>query len=91
MRDSLVLVGRLTKENYMHNNDLVSKCKFSLLKRKSNGRLQDIIDDEGYDISHLEMHSMEEGMYELRTTNTSKDYETGVIDNWDIRLVEVDD
>lgn len=88
MSKGLVLIGRLTKQNYMYNNELVSRCKFSLLKRLSRGSLQDLICDDQYDIPHLNMHNMKEGVYELKTVNMSKDYETGVIDDWDIRLVE---
>lgn len=85
-----MLIGRLTKESYIHNNELVSKCKFKLLKRRSNGSLEDLICDADYDIPKLNMHSMNEGLYELTATNISKDYETGIIDDWDIQLIKAD-
>ena len=88
MSEQLKLIGRLTKENYMHNNEIVSKCKFKLLKRKSNGHLQDLICDELCDIPKLDMHKMDEGIYELTATNISTDYETGIVDDWDIKLIE---
>jgi hypothetical protein len=88
MSEQLKLIGRLTKENYMHNNEIVSKCKFKLLKRKSKGQLQDLICDEFYDIPKLDMHRMDEGIYELTATNISTDYETGIVDDWGIKLIE---
>ena len=88
--NKLILIGRLTKENYMHNNELVSKCKFKLLKKRSNGSLQDLICDADYEVPNLNMHSMDEGLYELTATNISKDYETGIIDDWNIKLIKSD-
>lgn len=88
MSGKLKLIGRLTKENYMHNNELVSKCKFKLLKRMSNGSLQDLICDPDYEIPQLNMEKMAEGIYELTATNISTDYETGIVDDWDIKLID---
>jgi len=90
MKNKIKLIGRLTHENYMHNDELVSKSKFKILKRKSTGSLQDLIQDPDYDISQIDFSKCEPGVYELKATNLSFDIESGYADDWDLMLAKVD-
>lgn len=90
MSKKLKLVGRLTHEHYMHNNELVTKSKFKLLKRHSVGALQDLIQDPEYDIKRIDFSKHESGVYELEVTNISIDIETGYADDWELKLTKID-
>jgi hypothetical protein len=78
-------IGRITKNYYLQDNKLVSKSTFTLLKRKSQLTLQDMIDDPEY--SGLNLDEYDEGIYEIITCNHSTDWETGVVDDWDLKLI----
>lgn len=82
----LVLVGRLSRSQYMSNGRIVERTEFRLLKRKSIGVLIDLIIDEEYDISSINLSSYEPGLYELRTCNETYDIESGYCDGYDLKL-----
>jgi hypothetical protein len=84
----LELFVRVKHNNYLHNNKIVSEVSATLLKRKSNGSLMDLITDDVYDIPTLNLHSYEDGVYMLSTTNHSYDIESGIIDDFDLILIE---
>lgn len=86
-KPKLRCVGRLTHQRYMHNGKLVSKSVFSLLKRKSGLNLSDLVGDADIDIDNLELGNHAEGLYEIVLCNPSRDWETGIIDDWELKLV----
>ena len=83
----LILIGRLSKSCYLHNNILTEKFEFRLLKRKSKGALSDLIDEASYDIPAIDFSKYEEGIYQLVTCNESYDIESGYVDDYDFKLV----
>lgn len=84
------LIGRLTRERYMHNGTLVEKTTFKVLKRRSKLALGDFIFDPELDIAAIDFSKYETGIYELTATNISHDCESGIIDDWDLTLLEVE-
>lgn len=78
-------VGRLKRNCYMYKGSLVSTQTFTVLKRKSQLQLEDLICDASYDIDQLNLNQYEEGVYEIATTNVSE-FE-GIVDEWDLKLV----
>lgn len=86
-KPKLRCVGRLTHNRYMHGDRLVSQSTFTLLKRKSQLTLSDLVGDADIDINNLELSNHADGLYEIVMCNESRDYETGVIDDWELKLV----
>ena len=86
-RKDLKLVVRLTHNNYIQNNNLVSKSSLTLMKRKSTGILSDLIQDPDYDLPRLDLKKYESGIYLLTTKNESYDIESGYADDWDLDLI----
>lgn len=72
----------------MSKGTLVSKTTFTLLKRKSDLTLGDMVcDHDNGDIELLELGSYGEGIYEIITTNPHYDWETGSLDDWELKLI----
>lgn len=90
-KQKYIIVGRLSRECYMQGDSLIDKCKFTVLKRKSTGSLQDCVVDAAYDIPTLRMHTLPEGLYELRLDVTSIDIESGYADDWEIKLIKLEE
>lgn len=86
-KSRLRCVGRLKRNCYMSKGKLVSNHTFTLLKRKSQLSLEDLIDDAAFDIDSLNFGNYEDGVYEIITIGGDPDWETGVIDDWELRLV----
>lgn len=82
----LNLVVRLVHNNYLHNDQLVSKSSLILLKRKSTGSLSDLIQEPDYDLSSIDLKKYDSGLYVLTTKNESYDIESGYVDDWDLCL-----
>jgi len=38
-------------------------------------------------INSLNIDNLADGVYEIIVCNVSKDYETGIIDDWDLKLI----
>lgn len=91
MNNKLKLVVRLTRERYLHNDEVVEKTKLRLLKRKSKGSLGDLIFDPDYDISQIDLGKYDEGVYELLPINISKDIESGIVDDWELTLKKMNE
>lgn len=86
-RPKLSCVGRLSHNRYIHGDRLVSQSTFTLLKRKSQLTLSDLVGDADIDIDNLELGNHAEGLYEIIMCNESRDYESGYIDDWGLKLV----
>ncbi len=80
-------IGRLKRSCYMHKGKLVSTHTFTLLKRKSQLSLEDMIVDAGLDIDNLQLSNYEDGIYEIITVAGTPDWETGIVDEWELILV----
>lgn len=83
----LKCVGRLRHEKFIHKGKIVHTVSFTLLKRKSNLLLNDMICDVEIDIDCLQLHKYKEGLYEIIICNESRDYETGIVDDWELKLI----
>lgn len=80
-------VGRLSHNRYMQDGKLVSQTTFTLLKRKSQLSLSDLVVDPDIDIDNLALSDHAEGMYEIVMCNESRDYESGILDDWELKLI----
>lgn len=79
-------IGRVTSSTYFTANGFETKKTFRILKRKSQLEVRDFIDDLEYGLP-INFNEVDDGIYELICTNYSKDWETGIIDDWDVKLV----
>ena len=79
----------LSTAMYQKGNKLVYSKELSLLKRKSNEWLEwDYITQDIEDLDLItNLFTVNDGIYQIVMTNAWKDYETGVIDNWDYKLI----
>lgn len=95
------LIFRLTRSGWAHEGDSVGfKYQFKLLKRKSCkgcdqclflwDDLHERICDWGNDGygSNIELGEENQALYQLKVTNTSTDWESGMVDDWDIGFVK---
>lgn len=83
-------IGRVATYMYETKHGFAFSKTFRVLKRKSELGVRDIIDDisEELPINFLEVP---DGVYELTATNISRDYESGMVDDWDVVLTKVKD
>lgn len=86
-KPKLKCVVRITTSTYTTNRGVVSQRTMNCLKRKSDLSIDDFC---GYIVESLPLNFYEvsDGLYELSAINISKDWETGIIDDWDVILVE---
>jgi len=82
----LHLVVKVLSNTFWLGKALTFQKRVILLKKASRGDLDDlIVDIDCVDIVNL--HEVNDGLYVLQTCNETKDYETGVIDDYDLKLV----
>lgn len=86
-KPKLRCVGRLTHSHYMHKDTLRSESKFTLLKRKSQLTLQDLICDDMYDVPELQLANYAEGLYEIIMIGSCYHTEYGEMDDYELKLV----
>lgn len=85
--EKYICVVRLTTSVFKQGNRYVYQKSITPLKRKSTLGIDDVSGDIEYDLPELLNGSEQpDGLYELTATNFSRDYETGVIDDWDLIL-----
>ncbi|AUR89274.1 hypothetical protein NVP1121O_246 [Vibrio phage 1.121.O._10N.286.46.C4] len=80
-------VGRLKRNYYLHGDKLCANMTFSLLKRHSELGLRDFIVDPELDITILDLHTYEEGLYEIITCNQWQNPETGLVEEYELKLI----
>lgn len=80
------LVGRIKSTNYFTSKGFAVKKEFNVLKRKSDVSANDWLDDLDLELP-VNFHELEDGLYEMIALNMYPDYETGVVDDWDWKLV----
>jgi hypothetical protein len=86
MSNWIKVVVRLTSSKYFTNGNLVITKKLSLLKRLSNGSLEDLIHDLDCDEIDL-LEELKDGIYELTPYEYGYDWETGCCDGYRLKLV----
>ena len=91
MSKSNTTVVRLSTENFKKGNSYVNAKVLTVLKMKSKGF--DMLNDQiQYEIQELELienlHTSDDGIYELQYSGVSKDYETGEVEYDGYILVE---
>lgn len=89
-------VVKLKTEYYRDSRSAYVKKVLSTLKRKSVGYdllLEDIDNcDAEYVLQGItNLYDVPDGIYELQTTNHSKDWETATVQDWDYILKEYND
>ena len=87
----LKLVVRLSTNRYLHKDKLVESRELRLLKRKSNGKLSDLIQDTEFDIAELSLHEYEDGIYEITARNLRYDIESCVLDSYELCLAKYEE
>ena len=88
MNNKKALIGRLTRERYLHNEQLVEKTVFRVLKRRSQLRLDDVITDPCADIADIDFSKYEPGIYQIEMIDVSTDMDTGLVDDWSLTLIQ---
>ena len=74
---------------FNEDNDVVIGIK--LEKHESSTLdMEDMIPDPEYH-AILNIDACSDGLYELIPINQSRDWETGIIDDWDLKLLPVED
>lgn len=86
-------IVKLRTEYYRDSRSAYVKKVLTTLKRKSVGYdllLEDIDNcDAEYVLQGItNLYDIPDGIYELQTTNLSKDWETGTVQDWDYILKE---
>jgi len=84
------LIGRVTTTTYKTAKGFAQTKRFDILKRQSTLALSDVIDDIEFGIP-LNLLDVPDGVYELTACNFSRDWETGIIDDWDVTLLPITD
>ena len=86
-------VIRLSTQYYKSGSKYIIKKSITPLKRKSSG--YNLIVDASYDVgveevllNIINIDDCEDGLYEVVTTNISRDYWTGEIDEYQYKLIE---
>lgn len=75
---------------YWHKNysAFSKQKKVTLLKGRSNVRLNEIMDDIEFDVLGISgFDDLKDGVYELRICNKSVDIESGMLDDWSYEFI----
>lgn len=80
------LIGRLTTTTYRTARGFAQTKRFDVLKRQSTLSLGDVLDDIEYGLP-IGFEELPDGVYELTACNFSRDWGTGIIDDWDVQLI----
>lgn len=89
-------VVRVKTERYATNNGVAFKKTVNTLKRKSYGYnlITESVKDSDAELtvdSIINLLDVPDGIYEVVMTNLSHDWETGYLDDWDLKLVPYTD
>jgi hypothetical protein len=91
-KDRAIVVGRLITSFYHNSDGIYSRREFRFLKRQcqSFNFLKEDADAIGADEAWrriINIDDCKDGIYQVITCNESRDYETGIIDDYDFKLV----
>jgi hypothetical protein len=82
-----VLIVKLTTSIFKQGERYVYQKTITPLKRKSTLSFEDVVCDIDYDLNELlNANEQPDGLYELTATNISHNYESGMVDGWDLIL-----
>lgn len=86
-------IVRLKTEYYRDSRSAYVKKVLTTLKRKSSGYDLLLEDIDNFDAEYVlqgitNLYDVSDGIYELQTTNHSRDWETDTIQDWDYILKE---
>ncbi len=91
-KDSNYCVVRLSKEFWSDDKGVYSKTKLVVLKKRCNG--YNLLLEETNSTSAEDTFSRitniddcKPGIYQVEVTNIQRDYETGIVDDFDLILV----
>lgn len=83
-----VLYVKLQTSVYKRGERRVLEKSLTPLKRKSTLKFEEIVDWLEEDLPRIiGIDTLSDGIYELTATNFSRDFETGMIDDWDLVLI----
>lgn len=92
MSYKLKIIGRVTKEHYMAvDESIVEKTKFKVLKSRSTGSIHDLVTDPETNIECLDLSKYQAGVYQMVTVEEGYDWETGMVDSYELALVKIED
>ena len=79
-----------SKGEYVYQERMIPLKRKSCPGCKKCGYLQDAINDELFNESFPIINDIQDqALYELQIVNESRDYESGMIDDWEIEFVKV--
>lgn len=87
-----LVIVRLTTSGYMTPRGLCFKKEITFLKRKCKGFnfVEEDANNVGADetLSRItNLMKLKDGIYQIVTVNEKRDYETGIIDDYDFELI----
>jgi hypothetical protein len=88
-------VVRVVTTSWMDSKGLHTKRSLNVLKRKSFGQnyLQEECSAVGAEDAAgniINLQEVKDGIYEVVVCNASRDFETGYVDDWELKLVPFD-
>ena len=93
--DKPICTVRITTSQWSDKRGLSQRRDIRYMQQLSRGF--NILQDEAQQVGAteaiqklLDLHTYEDGLYEITTCNESRDWETGYIDDYDFRLIPVD-
>jgi hypothetical protein len=82
-----IVIVRLTTSVFKRGERHVYEKSISQLKSKSTMSVDEIMCDYQIDLPELlNSNQQPDGLYELTIINESRDWETGVVDDWELTL-----
>ena len=89
-KPKLECIGRVRTSQYEIKGGFAYTKTFKVLKRRSQLNIDDFCSDiiEYLPLNFLEV---EDGVYKLGVINESRDWETGMVDDWDVTLIKVEE
>ena len=82
-------IGRIAASQYETQRGFAYTKRFDVLKSKSTLRVDDFIGDIS-EILPINFFDVDDGLYELTVVNESRDWETGIVDDWDVQLIPIE-
>lgn len=85
---NLRIIVKLSTSSYFNKNSssMMTTKKLYCMSSLSNGTLKDLIQDFDSDLP-VNLYDLEDGIYELTTCDETRDWETNVIDSYNLMLI----
>jgi len=90
--DGPKVVVRIKTSLYRTNRGVAARREMTYLRRKSSGHnfVEEDVDMVGADetiLKILNFSEVKDGVYQVITCNESRDWETGIVDDYDFKLI----